>query len=109
MDDKYRVYKESEIEVLQEKFRLNPHFDEFLHSMDKARVDDAVVIRTHDVMASQCLWAYAHQLQFAIEIGDFNRAIGTTKEDLENVRDYIADRAAEAESNLRHHRVKFPD
>ncbi len=71
-------------------------------------LDDAVVIRTHDVFAAPGLYAYAQNIQTIIELTEADEYDEGVWEGLHHVRDYIMDRAAEAERRRANGESKLP-
>ena len=57
--EKFVVFSRHGIEELKEYFRRNPHFEEMLNALEKARVHDAVVLRKQDIHTAGALHAYA--------------------------------------------------
>lgn len=96
-DEKYVVFKRETWEDYLEDVAITPSFDP---------IEDAVVIRTHDVFAPAGLHAYAHLVHFCIELANFPAEI---EGPLKATRDYFLERASEAEDNLKHRASKYPD
>lgn len=110
-DEKYVVFRRGD----WEKFCRRLATDHQLSINNGDALRDAVVIRTHDIFATQGLWAYAHQIQTLLELTRVTaREIGGGLLDgqvtaLEGVRDYFHDRAQEAEEIMVRGQAKLPD
>lgn len=116
MNEKYLVVKEAKIAELEEQFKLNPHFHEFIEVLRRYCVDDAVVIRTQDVFAAGGLSAYEHQIAQGIAVLQQVREdqgtsliAGDTMKKLQEIRAYFAAVAQEAEDRLARGECKLPD
>ena len=94
-DEKYIVFKRSEWDSWNG--RSGPRPNPLL---------DAVVIRTGDAFATGGLWAYAHNIRTVMELRLLDRE---EVEQCENVAQYFASRAMEAQSILETGKAKIPD
>jgi len=69
-------------------------------------LDDAIVIRKQDVFASSALFAYAHNIQTALEILEGGSIGKDSMDHLEELRDFFFEQATEAQELKG---VKVPD
>jgi hypothetical protein len=94
-DEKYIVFKRSEWDTWNG--RTGPRPSPLL---------DAVVIRTGDAFATGGLWAYAHNIRTVMELKMLE---WEERARCENVAQYFADRAMEAQAILETGKAKIPD
>lgn len=98
-DDKYMVFKRSEMEA----WAYDPDAPSFSNA-PKA-LEDAVVIRTQDLFAASGLYAYAHTIMTHIGLMDTTATGYARAGRLREIADYFFDRAREAEETV----GKIPD
>ena len=110
-DTKYVVLKRSELEVLLLELGCQSIGDEHAASewardcLESYALTDAVVIRTKDAFAGPALHSYAHNIALVASLTDNPM----TKHQLQQIADYFADRAREADVQAYEDTTKLPD
>lgn len=100
-DEKYLVLKRSELEELLVNLMGGDPPQWARDEVNSYVLEDAVVIRTHDVFSAPALHAYAHTIALVAKHGD--------RPELRSVSDYFHDRAREADIRYYEDESKLPD
>lgn len=104
-DEKYVVFKRSDLADLREYFKRNRNFAPHLDAIMEKQLDDAVVIRTQDIFAGPALHGYAAALAIAVRVWSFAPGHEREVASLQSIADYFHERAVEADEGPR----KIPD